>query len=60
LITRASLFVTIFDYITPADAAMQSAVFISRSAMRISVEDELAWLRYTVQRHREQAAQVQP
>lgn len=24
--------------------------------MRISVEDELAWLRYTVQRHRDQAA----
>jgi len=25
--------------------------------MRISVEDELAWLRYTVPRHREQAAE---
>lgn len=25
--------------------------------MRISVENELAWLRYTVQRHREQAAE---
>lgn len=24
--------------------------------MRISVEDELAWLRYTVQRQRDQAA----
>jgi len=28
--------------------------------MGMSVEDELAWLRYTVQRHRDQAAQVQP
>lgn len=39
---------------------MQSAVFISRSAMHISIEEELEWLRYTVQRKRAQAAQVQP
>jgi hypothetical protein len=40
---------------------MRRAAFLFlRSAMRISVEDELAWLRYTVQRHRDQAAQVQP
>jgi hypothetical protein len=39
---------------------MQSAVFISRSAMHISVEEELEWLRYTVQRQRAQATQVHP
>jgi len=26
----------------------------------MSVEEELAWLRYTVQRHRDQAVMVQP
>lgn len=37
-------------------AAMRRAAFLfSRSAMPISVEDELAWLRYTVQRQRDQA-----
>jgi hypothetical protein len=40
---------------------MRRAAFLFlRSAMRISVEDELAWLRYTVQRRRDQTAQVQP
>ncbi len=29
-------------------------------SMSMSVEQELAWLRYTVQRHRDQAAQVHP
>jgi len=26
--------------------------------MRVSIEEELEWLRYTVQRHRDQAAEV--
>lgn len=39
----------------------QAAFLFTRSAMRISVEDELAWLRYTVRRQREQtAAMVAP
>jgi len=28
--------------------------------MRISVEHELAWLRYTVQRHSDEAIEVRP